>query len=484
MAVASTVVRSFMDIPAPKFIPFIGSSYNYILGKYDKERYHLVLNDLYEQYGPICKQRIGNREVVHVFHPEDIQLVYGQEGKFPHVYPLQISALTNEPEKKVSKGLGSRLGDDWWNLRKNGQPAFLKINMVNKHIVSVNNVAKDLAHKIGSHRNQHGELDNLNREIGLWYFENTMRIGCGREMNAFLEGSPGRELGGRLVDVNDEMFYESAMLKLSLPIYKHIRTPRIRALQKTELEFIRLAMSLVERALSDLNDKTQNKTLQDNEFLFLRYILGRSELSMDNIYTLLMSLLTDGLSTTVPTLLFNIYCLSKSPQSQDKLYQEIQDVIKDDPEITTEHLKQMHFLKAFIKETLRLFPSGTEVSRITDRDLILAGYEVPKGTQVDLNFGPMYKSEAFFDDAHLHKPERWLRQGDSSKIHPYQYLPFSHGTRMCIGRRLAEQDMNVVLITLLRNFKLNYPKGEDVGQIFQNLLFPDSIIRVQFTPRT
>ncbi|QQP58013.1 Putative cytochrome P450 CYP44like [Caligus rogercresseyi] len=74
---------------------------------------------------------------------------------------------------------------------------------------------------------------------------------------------------------------------------------------------------------------------------------------MDNIYTLLMSLLTDGLSTTVPTLLFNIYCLSKSPQSQDKLYQEIQDVIKDDPEITTEHLKQMHFLKAFIKETLR-----------------------------------------------------------------------------------------------------------------------------------
>ena len=56
-----------------------------------------------------------------------------------------------------------------------------------------------------------------------------------------------------------------------------------------------------------------------------------------------------------------------------------------DDDVTQSHINQLPYLKAFVKETFRLWPNGTEVSRFTEADIELAGYEIPKGTHVDLN---------------------------------------------------------------------------------------------------
>ena len=41
-------------------------------------------------------------------------------------------------------------------------------------------------------------------------------------------------------------------------------------------------------------------------------------------------------------------------------------------------------------------------------------------------------------------PERWISR--NSQIHPYLVLPFGHGMRACIARRLAEQNILVLLL--------------------------------------
>jgi cytochrome P450 len=50
--------------------------------------------------------------------------------------------------------------------------------------------------------------------------------------------------------------------------------------------------------------------------------------------------------------------------------------------------------------------------------------------------------EEYFPNAQAYIPERWMR-GDpqESNHHPYALLPFGFGTRMCIGRKLAEFEM-------------------------------------------
>ena len=50
-----------------------------------------------------------------------------------------------------------------------------------------------------------------------------------------------------------------------------------------------------------------------------------------------------------------------------------------------EHINKLTYLKAFVKETFRLWPNGTEISRFIENDLKLSGYVIPAGTHVDLN---------------------------------------------------------------------------------------------------
>lgn len=43
-------------------------------------------------------------------------------------------------------------------------------------------------------------------------------------------------------------------------------------------------------------------------------------------------------------------------------------------------------------------------------------------------------------------PERWTRDESRADINPFLVLPFGHGMRACIARRLAEQSMLVLMI--------------------------------------
>lgn len=76
-------------------------------------------------------------------------------------------------------------------------------------------------------------------------------------------------------------------------------------------------------------------------------------------------------------ILFN---LSKNPEAQDKLRKEVRSVLPDiDTPITMDKLESMPYLRAVIKESMRLTPVALGLTRKTNKDLVLSGYLVPKG---------------------------------------------------------------------------------------------------------
>lgn len=56
--------------------------------------------------------------------------------------------------------------------------------------------------------------------------------------------------------------------------------------------------------------------------------------------------------------------------------------------------------------------------------------------------------EEYVTDAHKFLPERWLKPsegGFKGNLHPFASLPYGYGSRMCLGRRFADLEMQILL---------------------------------------
>ena len=88
-----------------------------------------------------------------------------------------------------------------------------------------------------------------------------------------------------------------------------------------------------------------------------------------------------------------------------------------------------------------------------------------------------------FSDPERFLPERWLRGCPvQHNAHPYASIIFSHGPRMCIGRRYAELENYILAIKILQRYRLEYHHG-DVGINTEFVNKPDKDIKLKFILR-
>merc|ERR1712146_318813 len=102
--------------------------------------------------------------------------------------------------------------------------------------------------------------------------------------------------------------------------------------------------------------------------------------------------------------------LAKNPRAQDKLREEILAVCPSG-DVTEEHLKQMPYLKACIRESRRLTPAlmaGT--MRPAPSNMVMAGYEIPEGTLIMTDTHCMQTDPALVEQADEFLPERWSEE--------------------------------------------------------------------------
>nr|CAD7442293.1 unnamed protein product [Timema bartmani] len=66
----------------------------------------------------------------------------------------------------------------------------------------------------------------------------------------------------------------------------------------------------------------------------------------------------------------------------------------------------------------------------------------------------------YFSEPDKFIPERWIKGHQMYKsTSPYLVLPFGHGPRTCIARRLAEQNMQALLLKIIRRFQVGWAGG-------------------------
>lgn len=153
------------------------------------------------------------------------------------------------------------------------------------------------------------------------------------------------------------------------------------------------------------------------------------------------------------------------PQCQDKLYNELvelfpsEDNINDHnslalTQVTLGHLDRMPYTNMVINEAMRLFAPVPVVLRRASADFTLNnGVVVPQGTEIVIDIFNMQRSEHVWGAyARSFSPEQHF--GVSSKPHPFAFVPFTKGLRMCIGYRYALMLMKVMVAKIFRNFRI------------------------------
>lgn len=93
--------------------------------------------------------------------------------------------------------------------------------------------------------------------------------------------------------------------------------------------------------------------------------------------------------------------------------------------------------------------------------------------------------EENFEDAKQFRPERWLDENGEFNINQCPssciVVPFGTGKRICPGKKFSEIEMIILVIKLVRAFKIEYctPFEQD----FEFILTPKGPINMKFTDR-
>ncbi|TOF86303.1 hypothetical protein CGJ15_25250, partial [Vibrio parahaemolyticus] len=83
-----------------------------------------------------------------------------------------------------------------------------------------------------------------------------------------------------------------------------------------------------------------------------------------------------GYDTTASTLAFASFLLAKYPVHQQRLRQELQQMVQEHGDITYQGIMEAKFLDACVMETLRLYPPGTFGERVCNKTYKITGTNV------------------------------------------------------------------------------------------------------------
>ncbi|XP_024972067.1 cytochrome P450 71A4-like [Cynara cardunculus var. scolymus] len=183
-------------------------------------------------------------------------------------------------------------------------------------------------------------------------------------------------------------------------------------------------------------------------------------LQRDNLKAVILDVFGGGVDTTSTTIEWAISELVKHPRVMKKLQQEVTEIAQGRSMIPEEDLEKMEYLKAVIKETLRLHvPVPLLVPRESTQDVKLMGYDIPAGTQVIINAWAIGRDSTSWEEAIEFRPERFLKNSIDYKGFHYEWLPFGAGRRGCPGIQFGVVIVELALANIVYKFDLALPNG-------------------------
>uniref|UniRef100_A0A8C6RFH6 Cytochrome P450, family 27, subfamily b, polypeptide 1 n=1 Tax=Nannospalax galili TaxID=1026970 RepID=A0A8C6RFH6_NANGA len=479
---ASPVPQSLSDIPGPSMPSFLTE----LFCKGGLSRLHELQVQGSARYGPIWSASFGTLRTVYVAHPAFVEQLLRQEGPCPERCGFSSWAEHRRRSQRAC-GLLTAEGGEWQRLRSLLGPLLLRPQAASGYAGTLYDVVHDLVQRLRRQRGRGTGPPALVRDV------------AGEFYKFGLEGIGAVLLGSRLGCLEAEVppdtvtfihavgsVFVSTLLTMAMPDWMHRLVPgpwaRLCRDWDKMFDFAQQHVELREGEVAVRNQGRPEENMSSRHHL--TYFLFREKLPIQSIVGNVTELLLAGVDTVSNTLSWALYELSRHPEVQSALHSEITAALAcascTHPHATV--LSQLPLLKAVIKEVLRLYPVVPGNSRVPDKDIHVGDYIIPQNTLVSLCHYATSRDPAQFPEPNSFHPTRWL--GESPAPHPFASLPFGFGKRSCMGRRLAELELQMALAQILTHFEvLPEPGAPPIRPMTRTVLVPERSINLQFIDR-
>lgn len=493
------IVKTSLDnIPGPPSPSFFQGNFRQLFTIYGWD-FH---KDIAAKYGGVVKVKaLFGENQLYVFDPKALHHIVIKDQ---YIYE-ETSAFIQGNLLLFGKALMSTLGDYHRRQRKMFNPVFSVANireMVPVFYSVTHRLRDSIAKKVS---NGPQEIDMVS-----WMGRTTLELigqsGFGYSFDTLAENvTPNpysaamKSLGSaamKMVFVQEYLYY---VTKIGSPQFRrfiidvlpwkaiHDARDIVDTMHKTSLEIFESK----KKALLDGDDVVARQIGQGKDIMsmLMRANMDASEedkLDEDELIAQITALTFAAVDTTSSALSRSLHLLAQHPEIQEKLRREITEARAENGDLPYDELISLPFLEAIVRETLRLYPPVSFLTRTTRQDIILPlskplrglnGKEiyeilVPNNTNLFISIIEANRNpDIWGPDALEWIPERWLSPLPSAVSDAHVPGIYSHlmtflgGGRACIGFKVSQIEIKVVLSLLIESFRFAPSKKEIFWQM-------------------
>ncbi|XP_074524640.1 cytochrome P450 2J2-like [Halichoeres trimaculatus] len=433
--------------PGPWALPILGNTFNV-----DHKKTHESMTQMARKYGDVYSLRMGKHWVVVLNGFEVLKEALVNQGDSVADRPALPLVMD------LTKGLGVIFtsGDMWKQQRRFALSTLKQFGFGKKSLEPVIldeliHCSKDFLHFKGKPFNPHIILNNAVSNIicslvfghRFEYSDERFR----KMIICFEKGLQG------LTSIWAE-FYNSFPLLL-----RHLPGPH-----QTFLQVFNAVKVFIREELEEHKQNWDPADGRDYIDCYLNEIQtskgqAGSTFDEENLVACVLDLFVAGSETTSTTLRWAFLYMAKYPEIQAKVQEEIDRVIGQSRQPSTEDRVNLPFTEAVLHEIQRMGNIvPLSLPHETIKDIQLRGYTIPKGVLIIPNLTSVLYDENEWETPFTFNPRHFLNE-EGKFVRPAAFIPFSTGKRLCLGENLAKMELFLFFTSFLQHFTFCMPAG-------------------------
>jgi cytochrome P450 len=253
-----------------------------------------------------------------------------------------------------------------------------------------------------------------------------------------------------------------------------------------EQKHLALSQEVRDQILEIINQRRESGVVKDDLLQMLiesRYEDDGSAMTDEQLIDEIIILFAAGYETSANALSWIFYLLTQHPEELAKVREEIRAVKAKGP-IGFDSARELVYLTQVIEEGMRLYPPAWITDRVALADDEVKGMKIDRGTVVGIFIYGIHHSERYYDAPEEFRPERMASTAKKGR-HPFAFLPFGGGPRLCIGNHFAMLEMQLLLSRVLDGYNLTPVKDQENPGLRPIItLHMDRRVRINVSRRT